>query len=106
GATGLKMSKGVVQESELEGRELLNLFGSQPPADLRTSLQSSRAGAGSVHENLVKQFLKWEGARAVASNPAQVFPILRMQAAGNLQPLPAKVEGVYGIGIAFQAGNL
>src|SRR5262245_4538964 len=106
GATRLKMSKGVVQESELEGLELLKLFGSEPPADLGTSLQSPRAGARSIHENLVKQLPKWKRARAVAGNPAQVFPIVRMQAAANLPPLPAKVEGVYGIGAAFQAGNL
>ena len=105
-STGTKVLKGVFQQSHLEWLELSNLFGSQAPADFRVALQCPRAGTRCVHQNLVKQPEEGERAGCVAGNPAQVLPILGMQTARNLEPVPMKIQSEHRRGTVFQARDL
>src|SRR5262245_20255041 len=106
GSTRPKVSKGVFQQGQLEYRVFSNLFRPQSPTDLRVALQGPRAGTRHVDENLVKPLEEWKRTRCVAGYPAQVLPILGMQSAANLKPVPMKIGGNYGQRAALQASHL
>src|SRR5207247_493195 len=105
-STGAKLSKGSLQQSQLQRREFSDLFGSQPPADLRVALQRPSAGTRCVHQNLVKQPEEGKWLGCVAGNPPQILPRPGMQTAGHLKPVPVEIRGEYGSGAVFQASNL
>src|SRR5262245_11744158 len=92
GSTILKMLKGPFQQSLLKQRELPNLFGLQSPANLWVALQRSSTRTRRVDQNLVKPPDEWKRQGCIASNPAQILPILRVQTVGNLKPVPMKIQ--------------